>query len=105
MSDSDPSFKSFSLNDKLDAAWTTIRSNLDLDYLSWLAYLFTPIAVAFLLPALLLIFLYGNALFVHVYKLRHRLRAAYARDFWDGARSTLASFWDAHGTVWHGKSG
>jgi len=33
---------------------------------------------------------------------RQRLRAAYERDFWDGARYTVAAIWDAHGWLWHG---
>ena len=35
---------------------------------------------------------------------RHRLRHAYETDFWDGARKTVASIWDAHGWIWHGSN-
>jgi hypothetical protein len=33
---------------------------------------------------------------------RQRLRDAYERDIWDGARHTVAAIWDAHGWLWHG---
>ncbi|CAH1773693.1 unnamed protein product [Owenia fusiformis] len=42
------------------------------------------------------------AIFLHIYKYRHKLKDAYAKDFWDGARKTLAALWDAQGWIWHG---
>lgn len=75
---------------------------VDWDYLEYLAWLFLPIFLAFLLPALLLLFIYGCVIFLHVYRLRHRIREAYASSLWDGARISIASFWDAVGYVWHG---
>ena len=66
--------------------------------------MFYPLVITFLLPFVLGIFLYGSALFLHIYKLRHHLRDIYSRrDLWDGARHSLAAFWDAHGKIWHGK--
>uniref|UniRef100_L7LZ66 Putative phosphate acyltransferase n=1 Tax=Rhipicephalus pulchellus TaxID=72859 RepID=L7LZ66_RHIPC len=74
----------------------------DIDYFNWLVWLFTPVAVAFLLPTLVILLLYISILFLHIYRYRRPLRDAYARHFWDGARYTLALLWSGHGRVWHG---
>ncbi|XP_071117548.1 DGAT1/2-independent enzyme synthesizing storage lipids-like isoform X1 [Haliotis cracherodii] len=75
---------------------------LDIDYLRWVVWLTYPIIISFLLPLILLVFLYASVLFLLVYRQRHRLRDAYAHDFWDGARKTLAALWDGQGRIWHG---
>uniref|UniRef100_A0A915BFN6 Acyltransferase n=1 Tax=Parascaris univalens TaxID=6257 RepID=A0A915BFN6_PARUN len=75
---------------------------VDWDYMEYLAWLFLPIFVAFVLPIFLLFFIYGCVIFLHIYGLRHRIREAYASSLWDGARISIASFWDALGHVWHG---
>ncbi|XP_063075120.1 transmembrane protein 68 [Engraulis encrasicolus] len=75
------------------------------DYLSYLEYLlwvFTPLAIVFLLPFLIVILLYLSILFLHVYKHKNQLREAYSNNLWDGARKTLATLWDGHGFIWHG---
>uniref|UniRef100_A0A8C6ULN5 Transmembrane protein 68 n=1 Tax=Neogobius melanostomus TaxID=47308 RepID=A0A8C6ULN5_9GOBI len=75
------------------------------DYLSVLEYVlwvFTPLAVVFILPFLIVIFLYLSILFLHVYKRKNQLREAYSNNLWDGARKTLATLWDGHGAIWHG---
>ncbi|XP_067218753.1 transmembrane protein 68 isoform X1 [Chanodichthys erythropterus] len=75
------------------------------DYLSFLEYLlwvFTPLAVVFILPFLIVILLYLSILFLHVYKRKIQLREAYSNNLWDGARKTLATLWDGHGAIWHG---
>ncbi|XP_061926618.1 monoacylglycerol/Diacylglycerol O-acyltransferase-like isoform X3 [Entelurus aequoreus] len=75
------------------------------DYLSVLEYLlwvFTPLAVVFILPFLIVILLYLSILFLHVYKRKNQLREAYCNNLWDGARKTLATLWDGHGAIWHG---
>ncbi|XP_051553043.1 transmembrane protein 68-like [Myxocyprinus asiaticus] len=75
------------------------------DYLSFLEYLlwvFTPLAVVFILPFLIVILLYLSILFLHVYKRKNQLREAYSNNLWDGARKTLATLWDGHGAIWHG---
>lgn len=75
------------------------------DYLSFLEYLlwvFTPLAIVFILPFLIVIFLYLSILFLHVYKRKNQLREAYSYNLWDGARKTLATLWDGHGAIWHG---
>ncbi|KAH7729626.1 Cytochrome oxidase assembly protein 1 [Aphelenchoides avenae] len=74
----------------------------DLQYLEWLLWLFLPIFVAFVLPIFLLFFIYGCVIFLHIYGLRNRIREAYASSYWDGARTSIASFWDAVGSLWHG---
>ena len=77
---------------------------IDFDVVYWLIRLFAPIIITFLLPLLLLIFIYGSILFLHIYKRRHVLVEAYVnKGFWDGARKTIAIFWDGHGKIWHGK--
>lgn len=75
---------------------------VDWDYLEYLAWLFLPLLIAFILPFLLLLFIYGCVIFLHIYGLRNRIREAYASSLWDGARISIASFWDAVGHVWHG---
>ncbi|XP_061696412.1 transmembrane protein 68 [Syngnathoides biaculeatus] len=75
------------------------------DYLSFLEYLlwvFTPLAIVFILPFLIVILLYLSILFLHVYKRKNQLREAYCNNLWDGARKTLATLWDGHGSIWHG---
>lgn len=75
------------------------------DYLSVLEYLtwvFTPLAIVFILPFLIVILLYLSILFLHVYKRKNQLREAYSNNLWDGARKTLAALWDGHGIIWHG---
>uniref|UniRef100_A0A0N5CDP6 PlsC domain-containing protein n=1 Tax=Strongyloides papillosus TaxID=174720 RepID=A0A0N5CDP6_STREA len=75
---------------------------VDFDYIEYLLWLFFPIIVAFVLPILLLLFIYGCVIFLHIYALRNRLREAYETSVWDGARASIASFWDAIGLIWHG---
>ncbi|KAK0149295.1 Transmembrane protein 68 [Merluccius polli] len=75
------------------------------DYLSVMEYLlwvFTPLAVVFILPFLIVILLYLSILFLHVYKRKNQLKEAYCNNLWDGARKTLATLWDGHGAIWHG---
>uniref|UniRef100_A0A3B4XGN3 Transmembrane protein 68 n=1 Tax=Seriola lalandi dorsalis TaxID=1841481 RepID=A0A3B4XGN3_SERLL len=75
------------------------------DYLSVLEYLlwvFTPLAIVFIVPFLIVILLYLSILFLHVYKRKNQLREAYCNNLWDGARKTLATLWDGHGAIWHG---
>ncbi|CAM4868141.1 unnamed protein product [Rotaria socialis] len=82
------------------------RSNLDLIYLTWLWNLFKPLCILlislFVLPAIILIFMYGSSLFCLIYKHWNRLKAAYSEDLWYGAIKTLAVFWELQATIWHG---
>ncbi|XP_039531608.1 transmembrane protein 68 [Pimephales promelas] len=73
-----------------------------LSFLEYLVWVFTPLAVVFILPFLIVIFLYLSILFLHVYKRKIQLREAYSNNLWDGARKTLATLWDGHGAIWHG---
>jgi hypothetical protein len=102
---------------------------IDLDFYLWLWWLLTPLVITFLLPMTIGVLFYATSLILYIYKLhrleslatikinhasahqclsknklpcRQRLRAAYERDFWDGARYTVAAIWDAHGWLWHG---
>ncbi|CAJ0929080.1 unnamed protein product, partial [Mesorhabditis belari] len=76
--------------------------HIDLEYMEYLLWLFLPVIVIFVLPILLVIFIYGSIIFLHIYGLRNRIREAYHTSYWDGARVAIASFWDAIGHVWHG---
>ncbi|KAB5535445.1 hypothetical protein PHYPO_G00117740 [Pangasianodon hypophthalmus] len=81
-------------------AWGNLQ-----DYLSFLEYLlwvFTPLAIVFILPFVIVVLLYLSILFLHVYKRKNQLREAYSNNLWDGARKTLATLWDGHGAIWHG---
>ncbi|KAM9439494.1 DGAT1/2-independent enzyme synthesizing storage lipids [Clarias gariepinus] len=81
-------------------AWENLQ-----DYLSFLEYLvwvFTPLAIVFILPFVIVVLLYLSILFLHVYKRKNQLREAYSNNLWDGARKTLATLWDGHGAIWHG---
>ncbi|XP_006633982.2 DGAT1/2-independent enzyme synthesizing storage lipids [Lepisosteus oculatus] len=73
-----------------------------LNYLDYLVWVFTPLAVVFILPLFILLFLYLSILFLHVYKRRIELKEAYSNNPWDGARKTLATLWDGHAAIWHG---
>ncbi|PRD27500.1 UNVERIFIED_CONTAM: Transmembrane protein 68 [Trichonephila clavipes] len=79
-----------------------LEKYIDIPFLSWLVWLFTPIIIAFVFPFVLFILFFLSALFVRAYRYRYRLREAYNRDVWDGARNTLATAWDALGWLWHG---
>ena len=86
-----------------EAAYDFITLYIDIDYWQWLACVFYPLVVTFLLPLLILIGVYISGIFLHFYRLRHLLREVYTKgDFWDGARKFLAALWDAQGKIWHG---
>ncbi|CAD5226860.1 unnamed protein product [Bursaphelenchus xylophilus] len=79
----------------------TLRET-DWDYMEYLFWVFLPVFIVFILPVLLLLFIYGCAIFLHIYGWRHRIIEAYASSYWDGARTSIASFWDGVGWIWHG---
>ncbi|KAJ8272513.1 hypothetical protein GJAV_G00090030 [Gymnothorax javanicus] len=83
--------------------WVGLENLQDyLSYLDYLLWVFTPLAVVFILPLFILLLLYLSILFLHVYKRKNELREAYSYNLWDGARKTLATLWDGHGKIWHG---
>lgn len=66
--------------------------------------LLSPFVVVFVYPVVLLMMMYGSAVFLHVYRHRRsQIYDAYTGNFWDGAQQTVAAVFDAHGTLWHGK--
>ncbi|XP_020651608.2 DGAT1/2-independent enzyme synthesizing storage lipids isoform X1 [Pogona vitticeps] len=71
-------------------------------YLAFLTWLFTPLLIAFILPAAILLLLYISIVILHVYKRRTDLKEAYLNDFWDGARETVATVWCVHARIWNG---
>jgi 1-acyl-sn-glycerol-3-phosphate acyltransferase len=46
--------------------------------------------------------LYIIVLCLHVYKFRRKIKEAYSHTIWDGARYTVAAFFDGQGKLWHG---
>ncbi|KAG8234843.1 hypothetical protein J437_LFUL014692 [Ladona fulva] len=75
---------------------------IDINYTLWLTWLLAPLFITFLLPLLIVMLFYLSSLILYIYKLhRYRLIHAYERDFWVGARHTIAAIWDAHGWIWH----
>ncbi|XP_007231136.3 transmembrane protein 68 [Astyanax mexicanus] len=62
----------------------------------------TPLVLVFLLPFVILFFVYLSILFLHLYKRKNELKEAYSHKLWQCARKTLATVWDAQGTIWHG---
>lgn len=87
---------------QLELLWALIES-LDINYWKWVLWVVYPIVISFILPAIILIFLYASAIFLNVYHYRKPLHDAYVSDFWDGARKTLAVLWDGQARVWHGE--
>lgn len=75
------------------------------DYLSFVNYLlwvFTPL-ILLVLPYFTIFLLYLTIIFLHIYKRKNVLKEAYSHNLWDGARKTVATLWDGHAAVWHGK--
>ena len=73
------------------------------DYFWWVLWLIYPALLLFILPILILFFIYASALFLWVFNNYYGpIQEAYHNDFWDGARMTLAAFWVGQGTLFHG---
>ncbi|CAF3395737.1 unnamed protein product [Rotaria sp. Silwood1] len=109
--DNDLNKKTIFINKKrIDYLLTLLESlNFDLIYLAWLWTLFKPLCLLllslFLLPAAILLFVYGSSLFCLIYKHWNRLKVgetAYSDDLWYGALKTLAILWELQGNIWHG---
>ena len=81
--------------------WDYFRS-LDIDYLKWVLWVVYPVLISFLLPLVILVFLYASALFLQILPYWKRLRAAYQHDIWDGARKTIAAAWAGQAYIFHG---
>ena len=74
--------------------------------MDWLMLLLSPFVVVFVYPAVLLMMMYGSAVFLHVYRHRRReIYDAYTGNFWEGAMQAVAAVFDSHGSLWHGKCG
>lgn len=78
---------------------------IDIDYSLWVSWVLTPLIISFLLPVMIVILLYTNALIMYIYKLHWmRLKNTFGtEDKWSAARKTVGAIWDAHGFIWHGK--
>lgn len=84
--------------------WTGVEHIEDyLSYTVYLSWVLFPLAVVFLLPGVIVILFYTSILLLHIYKRKNELREAYSSDFWAGARQMVATLWDGHGRIWHGK--
>lgn len=87
----------------LESTFNHIYQNyFDIYYARWLAWIFYPLVVTFLLPVVIVLFIYASALFLQLYRLRHHFLDVYHMDFWNGARQIIAALWDAQGKIWHG---
>ncbi|XP_025953403.1 DGAT1/2-independent enzyme synthesizing storage lipids-like isoform X2 [Dromaius novaehollandiae] len=83
--------------------WTGVEHIEDyLSYAVYLLWVFFPLIIVFLLPGVILLFIYISIIFVHIYKRKNELKEAYSNDFWDGAKQMLATLWDGHARIWHG---
>ena len=73
-------------------------------YWSWCLWVISsPFFYFLLFPAIMAITLYIIALCLHVYKFRKKIKEAYSHTIWDGARYTVAAFFDGQGKLWHGR--
>ncbi|XP_067929542.1 DGAT1/2-independent enzyme synthesizing storage lipids-like [Watersipora subatra] len=70
--------------------------------LEYINLLYWPVVIFLVFPLMLLILLYASALFLTIYRWRSHLHEAYHKDFWDGARQTLAVLWEGQASLWHG---
>jgi len=71
--------------------------------IQWLIYVFYPVVITLILPALIFLFLYASQLFLQLYRLRRHFSSMLHMDCWDGARQIIAAVWAAHGKIWHGQ--
>jgi len=70
---------------------------------TWMSWLFTPIMIVSLLPAVILFLLYFNSMVLYIYRLHgQRILDAYDNDKWDAGRKAVSAIWDAVGWIWHG---
>ena len=83
---------------------------VDLDYMLWVRWLLTPLLVTFfILPSVILVFIYLTSFFLYIYR-AHRRRHLPRRlvdslshgDFWSAGRLLVAMVWDGHARLWHG---
>lgn len=73
-----------------------------LNFANYLLWVFTPL-ILLILPYFTIFLLYLTIIFLHIYKRKKVLKEAYSHNLWDGARKTVATLWDGHAAVWHGK--
>lgn len=72
------------------------------NFANYLLWVFTPL-ILLILPYFTIFLLYLTIIFLHIYKRKNVLKEAYSHNLWDGARKTVATLWDGHAAVWHGK--
>ncbi|XP_061454848.1 monoacylglycerol/Diacylglycerol O-acyltransferase-like isoform X2 [Rhineura floridana] len=83
--------------------WTGVEHLEEyLSYLVYLTWLFAPLVIAFILPAVIVLLMYVTIIILHIYKRRTDLKEAYLNDFWDGARQVVSTIWYAHARIWNG---
>ena len=79
------------------------RPNAVCFFAGWRYYAWSPIVIMFVLPLLLIVYLYLSALLLFVYRRRKPiLDAFHHRNIWEGYRRTMAVLWSGHGWIWHG---
>lgn len=72
------------------------------NFANYLLWVFTPLLLL-ILPYFTIFLLYLTIVFLHIYKRKNVLKEAYSHNLWDGARKTVATLWDGHAAIWHGK--
>jgi len=82
----------------------SIESNLV--YFTWLFDLFEPLLIIiitlFLLPALIVIFIYITSSYIFIRKHWSKLKHALHQDIWQATYKSIAVFWETQGALWHG---
>lgn len=63
----------------------------------------SALLVFFIVPLTILFFIYLSNILLLIYQRNGEVKADPLSDVWDGARKTIASFWDIYARIWHGK--
>ncbi|OQR75222.1 transmembrane protein 68-like [Tropilaelaps mercedesae] len=82
--------------------YATFSTLLDLEYWSWIWWLFKPVLITFLLPGMIYLLLYISIIILYFYQFRHKIRQDVQQDLWHGARTLLALLWWGHARIYHG---
>ncbi|XP_003742511.1 transmembrane protein 68 [Galendromus occidentalis] len=82
--------------------YSHLSTLLDVEYWSWMWWLFKPLMITFLLPGLIYVLLYISIIVLYIYQFRHILREEAQHDFWNGARTLLSLIWWCHARIYYG---
>ncbi|XP_022658624.1 transmembrane protein 68-like isoform X2 [Varroa jacobsoni] len=82
--------------------YANLSTLLDVEYWSWIWWLFKPVLITFILPGMIYILLYISIIILYFYRFRHKIRQDVQQDIWHGARTFLALLWWGHARIYHG---